>query len=207
MVNNSLGSVTSSVIQLDVNGSLTEGLVGWWKFNEVDGNISYDSSGNGNDGNLTNGPTWVDGKIGGALSFDGIDDYMITPNFEGIGGTAPRSITAWIKTTDLDGIICSYGNNQSGQRWTLRVSEPNGTIRTEIENGYKKGINPVNNGQWTLVSSILHPGSDNISDVVHYVNGNFENYSDLTPLLLDTNLSSKFTVGARLGTDLSLIHI
>ena len=40
VVNNSLGSVTSSVIQLDVNGSLTEGLVGWWKFDEMDGNIS-----------------------------------------------------------------------------------------------------------------------------------------------------------------------
>jgi len=91
VVNNSLGSVTSSVIQLDVNGSLTEGLVGWWKFDELDGNISYDSSGNGNDGNLTNGPTWTDGKIGGALSFDGIDDHMITPNFEGIGGRSKPS--------------------------------------------------------------------------------------------------------------------
>jgi hypothetical protein len=42
-------------------------LVGWWKFDETEGNIAYDSSGNGNDGNLTNGPTWVEGKIGGAL--------------------------------------------------------------------------------------------------------------------------------------------
>ena len=130
---------------------------------------------------------------------------MITLNFEGIGGTNPRSITAWIKSTDLDGIICSYGKIQAGQRWTLRVSEPNGTIRTEIENGFKYGLNHINNGQWTLVSSILHAGSDNISDVVHYVNGNFENYSELTPLLLDTNLSSKFTVGARLKTDGTLV--
>jgi hypothetical protein len=76
MVRNAFGSATSSVAQIDVNGSLTEGLVGWWKFDETDGTIAYDSSGIGNDGNLTNGPTWTEGKIGGALSFDGVDDYI-----------------------------------------------------------------------------------------------------------------------------------
>ena len=63
VVSNAFGSITSSVAQIDVNGSLTEGLVGWWKFDETEGNIAYDSSGNGNDGNLTNGPTWTEGKL------------------------------------------------------------------------------------------------------------------------------------------------
>ncbi len=76
VVTNAFGSTTSSVAQIDVNGSLTEGLVGWWKFDETEGNVASDSSGNGNDGNLTNGPTWTEGKIGGALSFDGVDDYV-----------------------------------------------------------------------------------------------------------------------------------
>ena len=39
VVSNAFGSVTSSVAQIDVNGSLTEGLVGWWKFDETDGSI------------------------------------------------------------------------------------------------------------------------------------------------------------------------
>jgi hypothetical protein len=80
VVSNAFGSVTSSVAQIDVNGSLTEGLVGWWKFDETEGNIAYDSSGNGNDGNLTNGPTWTVGKIGGALNFDGVDDRVKIPH-------------------------------------------------------------------------------------------------------------------------------
>ena len=63
VVSNAFGSVTSSVAQIDVNGSLTEGLVGWWKFDETEGNIASDSSGNGNDGTLTNGPTWTEGKL------------------------------------------------------------------------------------------------------------------------------------------------
>ena len=40
VVSNAFGSVTSSVAQIDVNGSLTEGLVGWWKFDETEGNVA-----------------------------------------------------------------------------------------------------------------------------------------------------------------------
>lgn len=42
-------------------------LVGVWKFDEGKGNTAKDSSGNGNDGTLTNKPKWVDGKFGKAL--------------------------------------------------------------------------------------------------------------------------------------------
>ena len=57
VVNNSLGSVTSSVIQLDVNGSLTEGLVGWWKFDEVDGNCLLYTSPSPRDATLSRMPS------------------------------------------------------------------------------------------------------------------------------------------------------
>ena len=50
----------------------TTGLVGYWKF---DGNAS-DSSGLGNNGTLVGGPTFTTGKIGQALSFDGVDDFV-----------------------------------------------------------------------------------------------------------------------------------
>jgi hypothetical protein len=44
-------------------------LVAEWHFDEGEGNIVKDSSGNGNDGTIY-GATWVDGKFGKALSFD-----------------------------------------------------------------------------------------------------------------------------------------
>ena len=80
MVSNDFGSMESNEVLLDVNTSLLDGLVGWWKFDETNGTIAYDSSGNGNDGNLTNGPTWTSGKIGGALSFDGVADRVKIPH-------------------------------------------------------------------------------------------------------------------------------
>jgi N-acetylneuraminic acid mutarotase len=76
VVSNDFGSVESEKVEVKISDALLNGLVGWWKFDEGSGTVAYDSSGNGNDGNLTNGPTWTDGQIGGALSFDGVDDYV-----------------------------------------------------------------------------------------------------------------------------------
>src|SRR3989338_9287108 len=52
------------------------GLVGYWSMNEGTGSYAGDASGNKNTGTLTGGPTWVDGKRGKALSFDGSNDYV-----------------------------------------------------------------------------------------------------------------------------------
>jgi hypothetical protein len=178
----------------------TDGLVGWWKFDEGSGAVAYDSSGNGNDGNLTNGPTWTAGKIGGALSFDGVDDHVIAHNFFGIAGTNPRSISAWIKTSSLDAVVCSYGTYQQSQKWTIRVQSWEGVagaIRTEIYNGKIIGSTPVNDGSWFFVTSILEPNQSNISDVLHYINGNLDNASHVGSRTINTVLSSKFVIGRR----------
>jgi hypothetical protein len=53
-----------------------ESAVAIWLFDEGNGDELKDFTGNGNDGKLMNGPKWVDGKFGKALSFDGQDDYV-----------------------------------------------------------------------------------------------------------------------------------
>jgi hypothetical protein len=60
-----------------VAAQLQNGLVGYWSFDDGTGTIASDSSGNGNNGTLVNGPTWIaSGEIAGALFFDGVDDYV-----------------------------------------------------------------------------------------------------------------------------------
>jgi hypothetical protein len=74
-------------------------LVAEWKFDEGSGNIAYDSSGKINNGTLINNPTRVDGKLGKALSFDGINDYIeiaSSPSLNSI--TTQITILAWVKT-------------------------------------------------------------------------------------------------------------
>jgi hypothetical protein len=71
-----------TVITGDVWSFTVGKLVGWWKFDETEGGNAIDSSPSGNVGKLSGNPQWqpTGGKIGGALKFDGVDDYVETDN-------------------------------------------------------------------------------------------------------------------------------
>jgi hypothetical protein len=78
------------------------GLVAYWNFDEGSGTVAHDSSGNGNDGILCNGPTWVNGTSGSAPSFDGVDDYVnITENTDLNPHTSNWTISAWVNIAQL----------------------------------------------------------------------------------------------------------
>ena len=82
-----------------------ETLVGMWLFDG--GDDAADSSGNENHGELMNGPEHVnDGKFGGALSFDGDDDYVIVPTSDSLNSCA-ESYTGmlWAKLTKKDNVV------------------------------------------------------------------------------------------------------
>ena len=73
-------------------------LVGYWKFDEGSGTTAADSSGNGNDGTLVNGPTWIaDGKYGGALKFDGVNDYVYVRDSDTLDVTNNFTIEHWFR--------------------------------------------------------------------------------------------------------------
>ena len=55
-----------------------EGLISYWKFDEDQGSIAYDSAGD-NHGTI-HGAQRTAGQINGALSFDGEDDYVALPD-------------------------------------------------------------------------------------------------------------------------------
>jgi flagellin-like protein len=86
-------------------------LVLYLPFDEVSGIVAYDLSGNGNNGTLydanhTNSdgdtpPQWVDGKFGNALSFDGVDDFVLTLEEIEMGDSI--TIEAWINLFSIDG--------------------------------------------------------------------------------------------------------
>ncbi len=73
------------------------GLVGWWKVDETEGNNAGDSSGNNLTGTLMGDPKWQPsgGKIGGALEFDGMDDYVNTDNATDLSAW---TVAVWVKS-------------------------------------------------------------------------------------------------------------
>ena len=70
-------------------------LVGWWKLDDGAGTVAVDSSPSGNDGTVTGGPAWVAGYLGGALEFDGTDDYVDTGWSENL---AQFTVSAWVRS-------------------------------------------------------------------------------------------------------------
>jgi len=90
-------------------------------FDEGTGTIAYDSSGNNNHGTLYNGPQWVDGKVGKALSFDGVDDYVETSPIQ------ERSVSVWISLNNQQQAFFYDGGTPSTDRaYQIGVYKPNG---------------------------------------------------------------------------------
>lgn len=93
-------SLQSFTIQVKAASSGEDGLVGHWPLNEGSGLVANDESGNGNDGQLVNGPSWN----GNTLDFDGSNDYVNLGAIDVPG--AAMTLAGWIRADDLSN--CGY---------------------------------------------------------------------------------------------------
>ena len=78
------------------------GLVLYLTGNAGAGRVMHDCSPMGNNGRIY-GATWVQGKFGKALSFDGVDDYVEVPDSASLDITDELTIEAWIKPESTQG--------------------------------------------------------------------------------------------------------
>jgi hypothetical protein len=71
-------------------------LIGYWSFNEGTGTTAHDLTGSNNDGTI-HGASWTAGKVGQALKFNGINQYVNIPT---LFSSSPTSLTVsvWMKS-------------------------------------------------------------------------------------------------------------
>ena len=119
-------------------------LVSHWRFDDGSGTTAYDSAGD-NNGTIY-GAQWTTGKINGALSFDGVDDYVEVNGVE-VHKEAAYSIIMWVKgAAQADNRVYSEGcssNNDpllnigshhiSTSKARFQVRDDNGIIRLDAE--------------------------------------------------------------------------
>ena len=92
------GIANSATQKTAIKAPSNTGLVGYWSFEDGSGTKAEDFSPSGtNTGTLTNGPTWVDGKIGKAVNFDGTDDYMRVSSLDDDNFPINGALSLWIK--------------------------------------------------------------------------------------------------------------
>lgn len=170
--------------------NFARGLVGYWKFDEGSGTAAGDSSGNNNTGTLTNGPTWTSGKVNGALSFNGSNNYI-----DAGGGSSldidsnPVTLMAWVNTNTIVSGYAEIANRG------LSGTNGFGLVRygSKIKIGWQGGGNfnsslAITTGQWYHVTSITNGASFKI-----YINGALDNATGAVNVVASTK---NFIIGA-----------
>ena len=154
---------------------IVEGLVAHWKMDDAAGLTVRDYYGP-HDGTMVNMSAYArtSGRLGGALYFDGVDDYVDIPGFKGISGGASRTCSAWIKTTTTASDILCWGEDYSGGRWSIQIGD-DGELRVAILGGNIAGTTKVNDGAWHHIAVVLEDDvNSQISNAILYVDGRRE---------------------------------
>ena len=96
---------TSSItVNVSNTTTITTGLVAAYSFNEATGTSAVDASGKNNVGTLAGGAKWsLQGKHGGAISFDGVDDLVSVADSASLDLTTGMTIEAWVNPATLSG--------------------------------------------------------------------------------------------------------
>lgn len=106
--------------------------VGMWLFDEGSGDVAKDSSDNGIDGTLKNGPKWVEGKFGKALEFDG-GNYVEVPPSASFSYDKGYSFAIWFKANNVNSQQGPIGQNGGGQYINFWMNS--NQLRWETDNG------------------------------------------------------------------------
>ncbi len=137
-------------------------LVAYWKLDETEGAIAYDIA-RGKDGFLFGEPVWqpAEGKRGGALEFDGIDDHIITDSVLN-PADGPFSVFAWIKGGAPGQVIISQSDGiGTGETW-LGMDAMGGNLMTGLRPPDTRSPTPpmvsdfvITDGQWHHVGIVV----------------------------------------------------
>jgi hypothetical protein len=168
-----------------------DGLVLALPMDEGEGTTVNDRSGNNKNGTI-HGATWVDGKYGKALSFDGVDDYVDFGDILGFEGRAPFSVVFWIYdwgyTGIWDRIVSKEKVAAPRQGWIIcRISTQNQYYFTRFRDGNEYGIyftyTPEN---WNYIA-FTYDGSN----MQGYLNGDLKSTTANTLEMVQTGTSLK----------------
>jgi len=166
--------------------------VGLWHFDEASGNIAKDSSGHGYDADLKENPTWVEGKFGHALEFQGRSYLEVRNSSQNLsfGGAEPFSITAWVKNQGGGTLMGKFNGGIIGA-YIVTISG-SGTV------GFHREVDP-----WSFSGTRTVPDNDfghvavtyDGVEMKIYVNGEFDAQQERGPQNTDT--VTPVLIGAR----------
>jgi hypothetical protein len=160
---------------IDYPSIVTNGLVlnvdaGFTPSYPTTGTTWYEISSGGNNGTLTNGPTFSSSN-GGSIVFDGVDDYVAVPNREDLDfPNANFTAACWFKTTQSSSYIGLLGKidfSVGTVGWTLQLY--NGTVTSWINNNILQSPLSYNDNNWHY--GVMVCGTPSTGNRYIYVDG------------------------------------
>ena len=134
-------------------------LAGWWKLDETSGKNAVDSSKNNRKGTLKEGMSFekdsASGRVGKALKFGRGDGYVQITKYKGVTGTRPRTVAAWIKTTESNGEILSWGLDDYGKMFTFGFIRGRERIGVTPNGGYLYINEETDDDAWHHVAAVV----------------------------------------------------
>jgi N,N-dimethylformamidase beta subunit-like, C-terminal/Concanavalin A-like lectin/glucanases superfamily/Bacterial Ig domain len=162
---------------VSVTVSTSNTLVAAYSFDEGTGSTLGDATGKGNNGTIS-GPTWsAAGKYGGALSFDGVNDWVTVNDSNSLDLANALTLEAWVNPTAINGWECALMKEATGDLAYAIYADNNGndsggprrpvaSIRQGNSTYWTPGTAQLSTNTWTHLA-VTYDGSNlNI-----YVNG------------------------------------
>src|SRR3989338_8062497 len=140
--------------------------IGQWKLDQSSGTTATDSSGNENHGTLMNGPVWTTGKVGNALFFDGVNDYVNLGNPSNLIPGGAITMSAWVnlKSTSATRMILSKDNGAANPT-AIRI-QAGGTVRCFMGGTASGDVGSISANTWNHIAC-TYDGSK----IQVYING------------------------------------
>ncbi|MFH1294468.1 MAG: DUF2341 domain-containing protein, partial [Candidatus Aenigmatarchaeota archaeon] len=180
---------TSVSLPVATVGGELEQAIAEWKFNEGSGTAASDSIGS-NTGTVYGDATWIDGKEGKALSFDGVNDYVYLPS---VNPTNAISVEAWVKSSSSSGYTGVWQLVSKYSAYVLGVYETNGNNMCFI----------IHNGGWVYESCYVVPDPQNW----HHFVGTYDSVTGVKNLYMDGVLRATYDTYGAISADTGPIHI
>jgi hypothetical protein len=144
--------ITSSNLNHSVFVDWDNSLVGWWRMDDYDATEVFDYTGV-NNGTITGASYTSAGKLGGAMSFDGVDDYIDITSIS-VDFTKSYSFNVWVKTNDKTKNQLIIGD--SNPIFEFGIYGGNIFSAVGASSTLNGGVWDCNNDEWCLISYVLN---------------------------------------------------
>ncbi|MCL4400013.1 LamG domain-containing protein [Patescibacteria group bacterium] len=169
LISSSTGFVPVQGMEGVIDNEIKNGLGGRWGFDESTGSIAYDTSGNGDNGNIIGAARASSTcKISSCLVFTTNSTYVSIPTNPYVHPTSSISVAAWVNmatsTGTFDAVVIPSSDDYYLQaqwpKWRFYVYNQSGVYKDVFS------INPITLNQWYFLV-----GTYDGTNVALYVNG------------------------------------